>query len=85
MDFMPDQLASNHLFRLLIIVDDYSRECVVQIVDTSISGKRLVRFLDKLGTVCSLPKTIVCDNGNELISKAMFLWSRSTGVKPHFI
>ncbi len=33
----------------------------------------------------SLPKTIVCDNGTELTSKAMFFWSRSRAVKLHFI
>jgi putative transposase len=33
----------------------------------------------------TLPRTIVCDNGPEFTSKAMFLWARKAGVKLHFI
>lgn len=84
-DFMADQLANGRRFRVLNIVDDYSRECVGQIVDTSISGTRLARFLDELGQHRSLPRTLVCDNGTELTCKAMFFWSRASGVKLHFI
>ena len=84
-DFMSDQLASGRRFRVLNIVDDFSRECVGQIVDTSISGARLACFLEQLGQERGLPKTLVCDNGTELTSKAMFFWSRNSGVKLHFI
>ena len=84
-DFMSDQLAAGRRFRILNIVDDYSRQCVGQIVDTSITGVRLARFLDELADRGSLPKTVVCDNGTELTSKAMFFWREKTGVELHFI
>jgi putative transposase len=45
----------------------------------------MARFLDELGEQRGLPKTIVMDNGTEMTSKAMFFWSRKTGVKLHFI
>ena len=61
-DFMSDQLANGRRFRTLNLVDDYSRKCVGQIVDTSISGARLARYLNELGERQSLPKTLVCDN-----------------------
>ena len=32
-----------------------------------------------------MPKTIVCDNETELITKAMFFWSEKAGVELHFI
>ena len=83
MDFMSDQLANGRRFRILNIVDDFSRECVLQIVDFSISGHRLARELDKLSR--PLPKTIVCDNGPEFTSKAMFFWAQKRSVKLHFI
>ena len=54
-------------------------------MDTSISGERLARYLDELGQTRPLPKTLVCDNGTELTSKAMFFWSQQAGVKLHFI
>ena len=56
------------------IVDDFTRECVGQLIDTSISGARLTRFMDTLGRK---PKTIVCGNGPELTSKAMCFWAES--------
>ena len=84
-DFVSDQLASGRRFRVFNIVDDYSRECVGQLVDVSISGARLSHFLDELATTRALPKTLVCDNGSELTSKAMFFWARRTGVELHFI
>ena len=84
-DFMSDQLANGRRFRILNLVDDFSRKCVGQIVDTSISGARLARYLDQLGERHPLPKTLVCDNGTELTSKAMFFWSRRSGTTLHFI
>ncbi len=84
-DFVSDQLASGRRFRVFNVVDDFSRECVLQIVDFSISGQRLANELERLATTRRLPKTIVRDNGPELTSKAMFLWSQRRGVKLHFI
>lgn len=85
LDFVSDQLASGRRFRVLNIVDDYSRECVGQIVDTSISGITVCRLLDELSRTRGLPGTLVSDNGSEFTSKAMFLWSQRTGVRLHFI
>ena len=84
-DFVSDQLASGRRFRVFNVVDDYSRECVAQITDFSISGERLTRELDQLARTRPLAKRIVMDNGPELTSKAMFFWSQRTGVKLHFI
>lgn len=85
LDFVSDQLATGRRFRTLNIVDNFTRECVGQWVDTSISGHRLVAVLDHLGQQIGLPREIVLDNGPELTSKAMFLWSQKTGVKLNFI
>jgi putative transposase len=85
LDFMSDQLANGRRFRILNAVDDFTRECVLQIVDFSISGQRLARELTALAARRPLPKTLVCDNGPELTCKAMFFWSRERGVKLHFI
>jgi hypothetical protein len=62
-----------------------TRECVLQIVDFLISGQRVVNEFERLSSSRQLPKTIVCYNGPELTSNAMFLWSQRSGVKLHFI
>ena len=85
LDFMSDQLSCGRCLRILNIVDDCSRECPGQIVDLSISGERLARFLDDLAQRRSLPEALVMDNGPELTWKAMFEWARRTGVELHFI
>ena len=85
LDFVSDQLDDGRRFRILNIVDDYSRVCVGHIVDLSISGTRLVRYLEQLVETRGLPKALVLNNGPELTSKAMFFWSQKTGVKLRFI
>ena len=84
-DFVSDQLANGRRFRVFNIVDDFSRECVAQITDFSISGLRLTRELDRLSDSRRLPRTIVCDNGPELTCKAMYFWAKKRGVTLHFI
>jgi putative transposase len=85
MDFVHDQLADGRRIRILNIVDDYSRVCVGQLVDRSICGRRMARFLSDLKQPRGLPKTLVLDNGPEMTSKAMFFWSQDHGIKLHFI
>ena len=82
-DFVSDQLANGRRFRILNVVDDFSRECVLQIVDFSISGTRVANELDRLNR--PLPDSLVCDNGPEFTSKAMFFWSQQTHTKLSFI
>lgn len=85
LDFMSDALWNYRRFRVLNIVDDCTRESPGQIVDFSISGERLARYLDELAVVRGYPEELVHDNGPELTSRAMFVWSQRTGVKLRFI
>ena len=73
-DFVSDQLANGRRFRVFNVVDDYSREAILQVVDFSISGARLARELDQLAQRRPLPERIVMDNGPEFTSKAMFFF-----------
>ena len=84
-DFIHDQLSGGRRFRILNIVDDYSRECIGQLVGTSISGERVAQYLSQLIQCRSKPSSIVCDNGTEFTSKAMFHWSRDQRVSLDFI
>jgi putative transposase len=55
LDFVSDTLADGRRFRILCIVDDFSRECLATVVDTSLSGVRVVRELDRLILERALP------------------------------
>lgn len=85
MDFVHDQLACGRRFRVLNVVDNYSRECVGQLAAFSISGQRVARFLDDLLKQRGKPRSITCDNGTEFTSKALFFWSKDEKVKLNFI
>jgi len=85
MDFVSDQLHNGRRFRVLNVVDDFSREMVGQLVSVSISGRQVARFLDELIEQRQPPKKVVCDNGTEFTSKAMFFWSKETGITLGFI
>ena len=85
MDFMSDSLATGRAFRTLNIVDEYTRECLTIEVDTSISGERVVRVLDRLVESGKRPKVIVVDNGPEFTSKAVDAWAVRQKVHLHFI
>ena len=62
MDFVSDQLSNGRRFRILNVVDDYSRECILQYVDISISGETGSRLLNMLLSERGKPQSIVCDN-----------------------
>jgi len=85
MDFMGDTLASGRTFRTLNLVDDCTRECVAILVDTSLTGARVVRLLDALAATRGLPAIIVVDNGPEFTGKALDAWAYARGVQLHFI
>lgn len=85
MDFVSDQLSNGRRFRVLNIVDDYSREMVGQLVSTSINGRQVARFLNQLIEERGKPIKVICDNGTEFTSKAMFFWSQETMVQLGFI
>ena len=57
------QFIDGRRMRILVVVDDCTRECLALIADTSISGIRVARELDRLLGERGKPKTIVSDNG----------------------
>jgi putative transposase len=78
-------LACGRRFRMLNVIDDYSRECLGCIVDTSLSGRRVVRELSAIAERRGLPCMVVSDNGTELTSHAVLAWCQDTGVEWHYI
>jgi putative transposase len=62
LDFVSDTLSDGRRFRILCIVDDFSRECFATVVDTSLSGVQGMRELERLTIERRTPKVIVSDN-----------------------
>jgi putative transposase len=85
LDFVHDQFANGRRFRILNVVDDVTRECLVAIPDTSISGRRVARELRVLIERRGKPGMIVSDNGTEFTSNAMLAWAEEHKITWHFI
>mgnify|MGYP003334691320 FL=1 len=85
LDFVSDVFGVGRRFRILGVIDDYSRQCLALIADTSLPGTRVARELDVLIARHGKPATIVSDNGSELTSRAVLKWQNETGVGWHYI
>lgn len=85
MDFVSDSIVTGRRFRALIVVDNYSRECPVIEVDTSLGGARVVNVLERLSDTRGLPEVITVDNGPEFVGRALDEWAYRRGVKLNFI
>ena len=71
MDFVSDRLADGRAFRALNIVDDFSKLCPAIEVDTSLTGARVIRTLERAIDVHGKPKRITVDNGPEFTCRVM--------------
>ncbi|MFG1379137.1 IS3 family transposase [Xanthobacter autotrophicus ATCC 700551] len=85
LDFVSDQLTCGRRFRILTVVDDCTRECLTLLADTSLSGVRVARELDRLVAERGRPKMIVSDNGSEFTSNAILAWAEAAQLEWHYI
>lgn len=86
MDFVSDALAVGRRYRCLTVVDDGTKQSVAIVPDTSISGIRVARELDRIANERGgFPEILVSDNGPEFTSRAMAVWAEARGVRLHFI
>jgi len=85
LDFVSDAFTDGRRFRILTVVDDYTRENLALVADTSLSGLRVTRELDRVIAERGQPGTIVSDNGTEFTSMAILKWVQETGIGWHYI
>ena len=85
LDFVSDALIDGRRFRILCVIDDFSRECLATVVDNSISGIRVARELDRIAERRGYPGMVVSDNGTELTSNAILKWQQDRRVAWHYI
>lgn len=64
-------MADGRRYRALSVVDDFCREALAIVIDTSLSGARMARVLEKIMEIRSYPRMVVSNNGTELISDAI--------------
>lgn len=75
MDFMSDALFNGRRFRVLTVIDNFTRESLAIKIGQGITGQEVSGVLDEISEVRAKPQTIQCDNGPEFASKALDLWA----------
>lgn len=85
LDFLQDGFGEVRRLRIFAVIDDFTRECLALVADTSIGGERVSRELDAVIRLYGKPETIVSDNGTELTSRAVLNWQKERGIGWHYI
>ena len=84
-DFVHDALANGRCFRVLTIIDQWSRESPALEADFSLTGERVAMVFSRLSETRGLPAVIQSDNGSEFISRHLDQWAYEHGVRLQFI
>ena len=84
-DFMIARTAEGRAFRILNIIDEYTRECLAILVKRQITAQDVIDVLFELFIFRGIPEHIRSDNGPEFTAKAVRKWLERLGVKTLFI
>ena len=79
-DFVSDALANGRAIRSLTVLDDFTKESLAIEVDTSLSGLRVTRVLDRIIAERGNPDGLRLDNGPEFTSRCFIAWAEQRGV-----
>ena len=71
MDFVAARLIDGRWFRVLTVVDQFTRECLLLLADSSLTGHKVALALSQVVAERGAPVSITVDNGSEFVSKAM--------------
>jgi putative transposase len=84
-DFMSDMLYTGKRFRTFNVMDNFNREVVHIEIDTSITGRRLIRVFDCLRLERGIPDVLRVYNGPEFLSGEFVAWAESAGLIIRYI
>jgi putative transposase len=85
LDFVSDTLATGQTFRVLTVIDEYTRESLAIEVDTSLPALRVVRVLQQLTESRGRPEEMRVDHGPEFVSRVMGAWCEQRNILLRFI
>ena len=82
---MIDRTGDGRAFKILNIIDEYTRECLAILVARKITNQDLIDLLFNLFIIRGIPEHIRSDNGPEFTAKAVRKWLNRLKVKTLFI
>ena len=84
-DFMIERTTNGRAFKILNIIDEYTRECLGIMVKRRITSHEVIDKLFELFILRGIPEHIRSDNGPEFTAKAVRRWLNRIGVKTAYI
>jgi putative transposase len=84
-DFVVARTAEGRRFKLLTIIDEYTRECLSIVVERRITSQDVIGHLFDLLVLRGIPEHIRSDNGPEFMAREVRRWLSRLGVKTLFI
>lgn len=84
-DFVSDQTHDGRKFRILNVIDEFTRECLASHVARRIRSQDVIFILADLFIKHGVPKHIRSDNGPEFVAKKVVKWFKDLKVQPLFI
>src|SRR5690349_11299138 len=75
-----DRLADQRWFRVLTVVDQFTRECILLLADRSLTAAKVAAALDRVVAERGTPESITVDNGSEFASSLMDRWAHLKGI-----
>ena len=84
MDFVHDQLISGQAFRVLTVIDNWSRESVLLEVGFRLTDQSVADALNRVAKTHKLPATITVDHGSEFTSLILDEWAHNNQVAMSF-
>jgi putative transposase len=85
MDFVAARLLDGRWFRVLTVVDQFTRECLLLLAERSLTGQKVALALSQVVAERGAPVSITVDNGSEFVSRAMEAWAYQYRVDLDFI
>jgi putative transposase len=84
-DFVEDRTHNGRKYRMLNIIDEFSRECLVMRVERRLNSTDVVDALTDLFILRGVPAYIRSDNGPEFVAKAVRKWIAAVGAQTAYI
>ena len=75
LDFASDVTAAGQRFRVLGVIDGFTRQSLMLATSTSFPSRRVTRVLERAIADYGKPQAIRCDNGPELTSRHFLAWA----------
>lgn len=84
-DFVQDRTRDNRKFRMLTVIDEFTRECLAIRVGRRLGSQDVLEVLGDLMVARGIPDHIRSDNGSEFRAKAVRKWLGRIGAKTLYI